>query len=119
MTRANRILFDKIKTRWEITKMKLAYIMAEKEIMQNPALTQWDESNALDQVVEQRYHSDGLVESKTVRDIQIEKLEKQLEEVEETARKLLENENYELMHEAQDLYDTLKRQLNRLRSGKS
>ena len=118
MTRANRILFDKLKTRWDITKMKLAYIMAEKEIMQNPSLTQWEE-HGLDQIIEQEFDSLGNVRNKTLRDVQIEKLEQQIKEVEETAKKLLENENYELMHEAQDLYDTLKRQLNRLRSGKS
>ena len=131
MTRITRTRFSKILQQYRLLEMKAAYIAAEREIMQNPSLTQWDEAiefRMKDGSVEFRemnpeeyakvYESDafGNMRQVTVKELQIRKLEEQLEQLEETGRKLLQDEKYELMREAQELYDRTLAQLKRLRN---
>ena len=112
--RANRILFDKLKQQYDIIKMKSAYILAEREIMQNPGLTAWQE---VSEPQEFHFMQDefGNIKNMTVKELQIEKLEKQLEELERVGNELLAEEKYELMQEAKELYNITKSQLNKLR----
>ena len=113
--KANRILFDRLKQQYDIIKMKSAYILAEREIVQNPSLTQWEENT---NVEEFHFLQDefGNIRNVTLKELQIEKLETQLEELKKVGNELLAEEKYELMREAQELYDITLDQLNKLRS---
>ena len=127
--RATRTRFSTLKQRYELLKMQSAYIAAEREIMKNPSLTQWDETiefRMKDGTVEfHRMNAEqfagmemdefGNMKNVTVKDLQIRKLEERLDELEELGRKLLNDEKYELMREAQEIYDRTKSQLDRLR----
>ena len=117
--KVNKSRFSAIKQKYELLKMVSAYIAAERQI-----ITQSDNGMAdgMDAVQYFEFQQDefGNVEQKavTIRDAQINKLEQQLKELEEVGRKLLKDEKYELMREAQELYDRTKSQLNKLRGNR-
>ena len=123
--KVNRIIFSKIKQQHEILKMKSAYIAAEKAIVQDPSLTQWQQEVAHETVkvdpemfAAMEVDEFGGMKSLTIKDLQVRELESQIEVIEETGRKLLKEEKYELMQEAKEIWVKLKEQLNNLKNGK-
>ena len=111
--RANKITFNKIKTQWELSKMKAAYIAAEMAIVKDASLTGWEEPK--DPVVDVEIDIFGNVKNRTIKDIKREQLEGQLQELEETGRRLLKQEKYELLKEAQEIWLKIKQQLKNLK----
>ena len=120
--KAHRSRFSQIKQQFELRKMMAAYIGAEQQIIQNSS------NGMADGMTPEKFHFDFVqgedgemfVEQVTVKDMQIRKLEEQLQEMEEQGRKLLENENYELLQELREIYDLTVTQLTKLRgSGKA
>ena len=133
MQRCNRSKFASLKQQYELMKMKSAYILAEQAIMKNPSLTSWDEieirhkdgsvefhrTEAMDAAQFWTTDSEGELKPLTVKDMQLSKLEEELKQVEEVGRTLLAEEKYELLQEAKELYDKIKRQLDNLRGNAS
>ena len=114
--KANRIIFDRLKQQYEIMKMKSAYILAERDIVQDPSLTAWQETKYVAPEEVQFVLDDfGGVKNMTLKEIQIQKLEEDLEKLKKLGNELLADEKYELMVEAQELYDIALKQLNKLR----
>ena len=111
----NKIQLSKIKTQWELSKMKAAYIAAERAIVQDASLTGW-ENQKLDEFAGSEMDQFGNVTNLTVRDIQIRRLEQQLEELENVGRRLLEEEKYELLKESKEIWEKIVIQLNNLKS---
>ena len=111
----NRITFAKIKTQWELSKMKAAYIAAERAIVQDASLTGWENNQDLNAFAGSEMDEYGNVTNLTVRDIQIKKLEQQLNELEEIGRRLLEQEKYELLKESKEIWEKINQQLNNLK----
>ena len=117
--KANRSRFSQIKQQFELKKMMAAYIGAEQQIIR-------ESSNGMaDGIGPEKFHfefvqgDDGelFVEQMTVKDMQIQKLEDQLAEMEETGRNLMEKENYELLNELKEIYELTKKQLDNLKRG--
>ena len=118
--RANRMLYSRLLLQWEVKKMMTAYIGAERQIIESNArgidITGADSVSVFsDEFVGMQMDEFGNVTNVTTKDLQIRKLEDQLEQLKETGRQLLEDEKYELLVEAQELYDITMRQLNKLR----
>ena len=114
--RINKIVWNKLKTQWELSKMKAAYIAAEKAIVQDASLTGWEQPKQdLDKFARSEMDEFGHVTNFTVRDVQIKTLEGQLKELEEVGRRLLEEEKYELLKESKEIWEKINQQLNNLK----
>ena len=108
--RVNKILFSKLRTQYEVLKMRSAYILAERDIVTSPELTGWEP-----QTPEAHHYSDleaGLRHS--LKDAEASKLLTKMERLEEQGREALENEDYEKMRLLKQVYDILKNKLNKL-----
>ena len=113
----NRIQLSKIKTQWELSKMKAAYIAAERAIVQDASLTGWDpKESAHDEIARTITDEFGNTTNLTVRDMKIIELQEQINEIEDTAIRLLEEEKYELVKEAKEIWEKLTYQLKNLKS---
>lgn len=108
--RVNKILFSKLRTQFELLKMKSAYILAERDIINDPATTGWEADTP-----ERHHYSDleaGLRDS--LRDVEASKLLTKMKRLEEQGRAALEEEDYEKMRLLKEVYDILKNKLNKL-----
>lgn len=119
----DRIKFSKLKAQWEILKMKSAYIEAEKAIIGDPSLTGFEDQKAFSPEEFWQTFKGGVVDLTKitpgyVADSQSTEralLKEQILEIEETARKLLAEEKYELLQEAKEIWEKLNSQLKNLR----
>ena len=111
-----RSRFTKIKLEWELKKMVSAYIAAEQQLIQQGAdgiNMQYDHNK--DEFIFEGDPFGNPAPQLTIKEQQIAKLEAQCLEMEEAGRKLLEQENYELMDELKEIYELAKQQLKNLK----
>lgn len=111
----DKISFSKIKLQYEILKMKSAYIEAERAIIGDPSLTGfkeqkemtpqdfWDLTN-----IKPSYVTDAISTERAL-------IKAQMHELEETGRRLQDEEKYELLAEAKEIWEKLKQKLNSLK----
>ena len=119
MKRANIMLYTRLKQQYELKKMMAAYIGAEQQILKGSSTGMADGMGPQDyyEVSMDMFGNVTSTHEVTVKDQQINKLKEQMADMEEAGRKLLEQENYELLQELHEVYDLAKRQLiNLLRS---
>ena len=113
----NIIKFDKIKSKYNILKMRDAYIEAEQYILQNSVN---GFANGISEVVEERFVHDqfGNIthQSVTVKDLQIEKLEQRATELEKAGREFMQQEEYLLYKKSKELWEKIMKQIQNLRS---
>ena len=89
-----------------------AYIGAEQQIIANSSNGMAD---GMEFYVEHDPFGNPAVVETTVKEQQIQRLEAQMLEMEEAGRKLLEQENYELMRELKEIYELTKKQIRNLK----
>ena len=118
MNYINRITFDKLKAKFEILKMRAAYIEAEKLLIQEASGT----INASDmKIIEfppmtaeefHQYQVDGFgnIRHKSPKEVILDKMN----DIAAKANKYLEQEKYELVQELKELYERYKREYDRL-----
>lgn len=119
MNYINRITFDKLKARFEILKMRSAYVEAEKLLMQEAAdgndLTGIKVITAFDPMTPeefQEYETDGFgnIRHKSPKEVILDKMNA----IALKAEKYLEEEKYELLAELKEIYDKYKQEYDRL-----
>ena len=116
--KANRSLFSQLKQQYQILQMRAAYIAAEQYIIKNSETGMADAIHAAggeQDIFTFVMDEFGNGKQLTLKEIQIQKLEKQLEELQRVGNELLAEEKYELMQEAKELYNITKSQLDKLR----
>ena len=116
--KANRSLFSQLKQQYQILQMRAAYIAAEQYIIKNSETGMADAIHAAggeQDIFTFVMDEFGNGKQLTLKEVQIQKLEDQLAELEKTGQKLLEEEKYELMQEAKEIYDIISSQLAKLR----
>ena len=118
MNYINRITFDKLKAKFEILKMRAAYIEAEKLLIQEASGT----INASDMKITEfppmtaeefhQYQVDGFgnIRHKSPKEVILDKMN----DIAAKANKYLEQEKYELVQELKELYERYKREYDRL-----
>ena len=107
----NRITFDKIKAQYEILKMSAAYIQAEQMIVKDPNLTGWQIYESKEMSPEE-FVMDIFGNVKNV-DATLTKMEADRDELEKLGTKLLNEEKYEFMQEAKELWEQINKQIKR------
>jgi len=118
--KVNRMLFDKIKLQWDITKMKSAYIDAERTIMAE--VQQGHDLTGSLKVIEtfepmtaeefHQYQTDGFGNIKNITPKEL--IKQKMDSIQEQGRKLLEEEKYELFAELKEIYEKYKQEYDRL-----
>ncbi len=105
----NRIQWSMIKTRWDITKAKLAYVLADQEAATQEYL---DLNVTLDDITTPDLFdkdADALLKAE-----RIDYLIDRLEGVKKQADAALEREQYESLISLKQLYDVIQRKINQL-----
>ena len=119
MNYINRITFDKLKARFEILKMRAAYVEAEKLLIQEAAdgndLTGIKVITEFDPMTPEEFHEyqvDGFgnIRHSSPKEVILKKMNK----IAAQAEKYLEEEKYELLQELKELYDKYKSEYDRL-----
>lgn len=117
--KVNRITFDKIKAKWDIRKMRAAYIAAEKYLIQEAAngndITGIQIIETFEPMTPEEFHQHETDGFGNIRNITPKELIKQkMIAIEEQGRKLLEAEKYELFAELKEIYEKYKQEYDRL-----
>ena len=119
--RVNKIRFSKIKNQFDLLMMKAAYILAERDIINDPGMTGWQ-----DRELEERDKGDWTVTRQWTPESHHEvmehlrgenernKLIDKINNLEEQGRLALEEENYEKLSVLKEVYNILKNKLNKL-----
>ena len=117
--KCNKSRFSKLKLEFDILKMKAAYIEAERQIINDTTATGWQKMDESQYVIATESSSPESfhVGKKSFRDVEIMAIEAELAAMEEQGRKLLKEEKYELMRELQEVYNKIKKDLNRFKNG--
>lgn len=122
MNYINRITFDKLKARFEILKMRAAYIEAEKLLIQEASdgndltgITGVKVISEFPPMTAEEFHqyqTDGFgnIRNKSPKEVILDKMNK----IAADAQKYLEQEKYELVQELKELYERYKREYDRL-----
>ena len=108
----NRIQFDKIKMQWELLKNKSAIVAANRELdalynVEDPISFQVNEDGSWNIMESQEPHPVETLSPKQLK-------KRQIEEIEKAARELLEDEKYELLQEAYEIWNILKSEYDAL-----
>ena len=109
--KVNRIIFDEIKSQWDIVKMTSAYINAEK-ILIHKASESVETFEPMDTEEFHSYQVDGFgnIKNLTPKDL----IKQKMNALEEQGIKLLEEEKYELFTELKEIYEKYKQEYDRL-----
>lgn len=113
--RVNRSKFSQLKQQFDIMKMKSAYILAEKDIMNNPSLTGFDD--AVEEVT--RIWTMGefgeMVQVSPI-ELKMNEIEEKVKKMQDKRDKLLQEEKYELIGEIDELINIEIKRLAELRT---
>lgn len=117
--KVNRIRFDKIKAKWDILKMRAAYIAAEKYLIQEAAngndVTGIQVVESFEPMTAEQFHQYETDGFGNIRNITPKELIKEkMIAIEKQGRKLLEEEKYELFAELKEIYEKYKQEYDRL-----
>ena len=104
--KVNRMLFDKIKSQWDITKMTSAYINAERILIHQ---TNVSNDNDIEEIA---FIMDSFGNSRQLTPKEL--IKQKIEAIEEQGRQLLEDEKYELFAELKEIYEKYKQEYDRL-----
>ena len=111
--KVNKITFSKIKTQWELLKMKSAYILAERDIVNDATLTGWQRNDAIEDDSMTLVDFQGWEDGNVRRMSEELKIKKQMEELEEQGRVALDNEDYQKMQILKEVWGILNNKLNK------
>lgn len=117
--KVNRIRFDNIKAKWDILKMRAAYIAAERLLIQEAAdgndLTGIQVIESFEPMTPEEFHqyeTDGFGNIKNNGPKEL--IRQKMIALEKQGRRLLEEEKYELFAELKEIYEKYKQEYDRL-----
>ena len=104
--KVNRMLFDKIKAQWDITKMTSAYINAERILIHQANVSDNNDAEEIAFIMDSFGNSRQLTQKELIK--------QKIEAIEEQGRQLLEEEKYELFAELKEIYEKYKQEYDKL-----